>query len=274
VTGRSRVERFYEESDKRQFWIPCPHCSEMMVLKVAQLRWRPGEPETARYYCEACARPIENHQKEWMLPLGEWRPRTKSRIHGYHLSSMYSPVGWLSWAQVAEKREKAGQDPEKLQIFYNTILGEAWADAAEVPDTERLFERREGYEIGVVPRGGLLLTCGVDVQVRRLECEIVAWGRNKESWSIDYRVFEGEATQPYVWRQLAELLNEEFETEYGRPTRIKSMAVDSGYATMAVYDFVRKMAPGTAMAVKGQTHVPTVVGVPKTLEAGASACGR
>src|SRR5262249_48821829 len=148
--------------------------------------------------------------------------------------------GWLSWAAVAERREKAGNDPEKLQVFTNTVLGEPWIDAAEVPDPERLYERREAYEIGKVPEGGLLLTAGVDVQVRRLEVEIVAWGRNKESWSVDYRVFEGETNQPAVWAKVAELLDEDFPTAYGQPMRIRRLAVDSGFNTTAVYDFVRK----------------------------------
>jgi phage terminase large subunit GpA-like protein len=270
VSGRSRIENFFENSDQRHFWIPCPHCNELLVLQVAQLRWPKGHPEKAVYYCEACAKPIENHQKNWMLPRGVWRPQQPGdgKTHGYHLPSLYSPVGWLSWQQVAERREKAANDPEKLQVFYNTVLGLPWMDAAEVPDSERLFERREGYEIGVVPRGGLVVTAGVDVQVRRLEVEVVAWGRNKESWSVDYRVFEGETNQPAVWAALSELLDEEFPTEYGQRTRIRRMAVDSGFNTMSVYDWVRKQQRQRVMAVKGQTRVPTVIGVPSLIEVG------
>jgi len=271
VVGRSRIERFYGDSDQRRYWMPCPHCEQMIVFEFGQLRWTPGQPQTARYYCEACARPIENHQKEFMLARGEWRPGNQAvdpRIHGYHLSSLYSPIGWLSWAQIAGQREKAGNDPEKLQTFVNTVLGQTWSSSTEVPDSERLYERREGYPIGRVPRGGLVLTCGVDVQVKRIECEIVAWGRNKESWSIDYRVFEGDTSQPAVWRNVAELLDEDFETDYGLPARIRRMAIDSGFNTTTVYDFARKASPGRVMAVKGQTRVPTIVGAPTMVEAG------
>ena len=132
-----------------------------------------------------------------MLPRGEWHPQIAGadpKVHGYHISSLYSPVGWLSWAQVAAKREAAGKDRRRFQVFTNTILGLPWAEEGEVPDADRLYERRESYRIGRVPVGGLLLTCGVDVQIRRLECEIVAWGRDKHSWSVDYRVFEGKPT--------------------------------------------------------------------------------
>lgn len=271
VSGRSRIERFYGETDQRGYFVPCPHCDFMQVFKFAQLRWKPGDYSSTRYYCEGCSRAIENHHKEYMLPRGEWRARARGadpRTRGYHLSSLYSPVGWQSWQEIARKYEQAGTDPEKLQTFRNTVLGEPWVDAAEVPDTERLYERRESYQIGVVPRGGLLLTAGVDVQARRVEVEIVAWGRNKQSWSVDYRVYEGEIAQPHVQNELAALLDEDFPTEYGKPTRIKRMAVDSGFATMAVYDFVRKLAPGRAIAVKGVPHVPTVISAPRLLETG------
>jgi len=269
VSGRSRIERFYEQSDQRQFWVPCPRCGEMLVLDMANLRWPKGRPREAKYYCEACAKPISNYEKEWMLPRGEWKSRSVNEtVHGYHLPSLYSPVGWLSWAQVAERREKAGNDPEKLQVFTNTVLGLPFADAAEVPDAERLFERRDLYQIGVVPRGGLVLTVGVDVHPRRLECEVVAWGRNKESWSIDYRVFDGETHQPQVWKNLTEMLDEDFKTEYGQTMRIRRIAVDSGFNTMAVYDWIRRQSRQRVMAVKGQTTVPAVLGLPKLIEVG------
>ena len=269
VSGRSRIERFYEDSDRRQYWIPCPHCEEMLVLSIEHLRWPKGQPQKAKYYCEACARPIDNHHKNWFLPRGEWRTRSDSPIHGYHLSSLYSPVGWLSWAQVADKREKAGADPEKLQVFTNTVLGLPYADSQEAPDAERLFERREAYPIGVVPKGGLLLTAGVDVQIRRLEVEIVAWGRNKESWSVDYRVLDGETNQPEVWRELSLLLDEEFRTEHGgQPMVIRRMAVDSGFQTTSVYRWVEKQQRQRVIAVKGVIRVPAIIGVPTAIEPG------
>jgi phage terminase large subunit GpA-like protein len=206
-----------------------------------------------------------------MLPRGTWIPQQTGgddRVHGYHLSSLYSPVGWLSWGQIARKHDEAGTDREKLQVFTNTILGQPWTDVTEVPNTDRLYERRETYDIGRVPYGGLLLVAGVDVQLKRLEVEIVAYGRNRISWSVDYRVFEGDTTQPAVWEQLAKLLDEDFESEYGGRMRIAKMAVDSGFNTTSVYDFVRKMSPARVIAVKGDSRVSSLVGAPSLIEVG------
>src|ERR1017187_3922902 len=39
ITGMSRIESAYEESDQRKYWVPCPHCQGYQTLKFAQLRW-------------------------------------------------------------------------------------------------------------------------------------------------------------------------------------------------------------------------------------------
>jgi phage terminase large subunit GpA-like protein len=166
------------------------------------------------------------------------------------------------------KRDASTQSPEKLQAFYNTILGQTWADQGEVPDVDRLYERRESYAMGEVPEGGLLLTAGADVQVNRIECEIVAWGRKRHSWSVDYRVLEGNTNQPQVWEKLAALLDEEFPSFYGGALKVKKLAVDSGFNTMRVYEWVRRMGSLNVMAVKGEsyTHISAFVGAPALVD--------
>ena len=82
---------------------------------------------------------------------------------------------------------------------------------------------------GVVPLGGLFITAGVDVQKDRLECEVVAWGRNKESWSVDYIVLDGDTARPDVWRRLdTEVLQRDWLHTSGQTMPIRVMAVDSG----------------------------------------------
>ena len=270
VSGRSRIERFFADTDQCHYYVPCPMCEHMQVLKFENLHWTPGEPQTVTYSCEACESKIPDHAKDWMLPRGEWRPHAKGdgRTRGFHLSSLYSPVGWLSWPQIVEKYEKAGNDREKLQVFWNTILGLPWADRGELPDVDRLFERCEDYTIGVVPDGGLVLTAGVDVQLRRIECEIVAWGRDRQSWSVDYRVFHGDTNQPEVWKQVEALLDEDFATVYGGKARISRMGVDTGFNTLQVYSFVRRMKSQRIMAVKGNARSPALVNHPNPIEVG------
>ena len=93
-----------------------------------------------------------------------------------------------------------------MKGFVNTVLGLPFEEEAEAPEWQRLYERRESYRIGIVPERGLFLTAGVDVQKDRIEVEVVAWGRGKESWSVDYRVIEGDTARPEVWAKLDAVL--------------------------------------------------------------------
>ncbi len=47
IKGLSRIEREYEASDQRRYFVPCPHCGTMQWLKFERLRWEKGKPETA-----------------------------------------------------------------------------------------------------------------------------------------------------------------------------------------------------------------------------------
>jgi phage terminase large subunit GpA-like protein len=270
IAGRSRIEQFFASSDQCYFFVPCPRCGKFITFLPEQLGWSNTHPHEAAYRCQECEREIFDHEKTKMLDLGEWHSTAQGDgiTRGYHLSSYYSPVGWLSWTQIMRKRDVALTSPEKLQTFYNTILGVPWADQGEVPDVDRLYERRENYVIGEVPEGGLILTAGADVQRDRIECEIVAWGRDRHSWSIDYRVYEGNTNQPEVWMKLAALLDEDFPSYYGAALRIKKLAVDSGFNTLRVYQWARQMGSMHVMAVKGEnhTHVSAFVGAPTLVD--------
>lgn len=109
---------------------------------------------------------VPEHHKTWMLEHGEWRAMAEGnggnsggRTAGFHLSSLYSPIGWRSWRDIAMAWERAiskesGSSAE-IKTFKNTELGETWVEEGEAPDWQRLLERREDYRIGSVPVGGL-----------------------------------------------------------------------------------------------------------------------
>ena len=269
ITGMSRIESAYEESDQRKYWVPCPTCREFQILKFAQLRWPKGDPQSAVYVCEHCGQEIRNHQKQSMLARGEWRAGTKGdgKTAGFHISSLYSPVGWFSWGDAAKQFEQAQKNPALLQVFVNTVLGETWTLLGEAPEWQKLYDRREDYKVGLVPRGGLFLTAGADVQKDRIEVEIAAWGRGKESWSVDYRVFEGDTSRAAVWEKLTGLLNESFTTESGLELPIMQLAVDSGFATIEVYQWARRQG-GRVLVIKGDSRTPSLIGSASPVEVG------
>lgn len=205
IKGLSRIEKEFEATDKRYFFVPCPFCGGYQVLKWEGLKYDANDFQVA-YVCEFCKKEIGEHYKTQMLSQGEWRPtvaeKTDERVIGFHLSSLYSPIGWLSWEQCARDYEAAKNDDQLLKSWANTTLGIPWEEKGDSPDWGVLFDRRESYKIGTVPLGGYVLTAGVDVQNDRIELEIVAWGRNHESWSVDYKVILGSPSSVAPWKKL------------------------------------------------------------------------
>jgi phage terminase large subunit GpA-like protein len=270
VAGRSRIEAKYEQGDQRKYEVPCPHCGVFQVLEWSRIKWEDGKPETVKYHCSGCGVGVEEAaHKTAMLAAGRWRatnPNAPQNLRSYHLSSLYSPIPWYSWEQAARDFVKAKESPNLLRVWVNTVLGETWKEKGEAPEWERLFNRREGYKPGVVPRGGLLLTAGADVQRDRIEVEVVAWGRNLESWSIAYLVFPGDTELESTWQPLTDLLSQTFEHESGSQLPIKMMAVDAGFNQNRVLSWVRDRPRDRVLGVKGRGRYPILIGQPTVVD--------
>ena len=235
ISGASAIEREYEASDQRRYFVPCPHCNHPQWLRFEQLRWDKAQPETAAYLCESCDTAIAEHHKTWMLERGEWRAMAEGKTAGFHLSSLYSPVGWRAWRDIAAAWETAVNkdlgSAAAIKTFKNTELGETWVEEGEAPDWQRLVERREEYRIGSVPQGGLLLVGGADVQKDRIEASVWAFGRGKELWLIEHRVLMGDTARDAVWKALATMLAEQWTHACGAQMPLARFALDTGFAT-------------------------------------------
>ncbi len=261
IKSTSRIEREFEASDKCYYQLPCPHCGHYQPLCFSQLRWQKGKVEAITYSCKGCDKPIDEHHKTAMLAKGRWQATAKGDglTRGFHLSSLYSPIGWFSWSDAARMYEAALEKPDLMKGFVNTVLGESYEEAFEAPEWQRLYERRESYPMGIIPEGGLFLTAGVDVQRNRLECEVVAWGKDKQSWSVDYYVLDGDTAQPEVWQKLDAILAKDWPHVRGATLPIRVMCVDSGYATQEVYSWVRQYPQAVWGAAGARASQPRTV---------------
>ena len=270
ISGASAIEREYEASDQRRYFVPCPHCKHPQWLRFEQLRWDKGQPETAAYVCESCGTAIAEHHKTWMLERGEWRAMAEGKTAGFHLSSLYSPVGWRAWRDIAAAWEaavnKESGSAAAIKTFKNTELGETWVEEGEAPDWQRLLERREDYRIGSVTSGGLLLTAGADVQKDRLEVSVWAFGRGKESWLVEHRVLMGDTARDTVWKALAAMLAEQWTHACGAQMPLARLALDTGFATQEAYAFVRACHDPRVMAVKGVARGAALIGTPTAVD--------
>jgi phage terminase large subunit GpA-like protein len=253
IRGSSRIEREYEASDQRRFFVGCPHCGHRQWLSFERLRWEKHRPETAAYHCEGCEKPIEERHKTAMLAGGEWRATATSAdplTVGFHISSLYSPLGWLSWERIAREWLAAQGSDEAIRSFKNGVLGETWMETGEAPDWQQVHDRRVSWPAGTVPQRALFLTAGADVQKDRIEVDVWAWGRGLESWLIDHLVIEGGPGSARSWAALDALLGRTWEHDSGVLLPLMRLAIDTGYEAPAVYAWARRAGFAQVAPVK------------------------
>jgi phage terminase large subunit GpA-like protein len=253
----SRITRSYEQSDQRVFEVPCPHCGEEQELRffpAAQepfkggLKFNKKPPHMAYYVCEHNGCIIEHHEKRKMLAAGRWLARNPEGTHpGFYINALYSP--FTTWDKMVEAFLAAKDNPRELKTFFNLWLGLAWEERGDAPDWKRLLTLREDYPLGFVPQGALIITVGIDVQKDGFYYEVVGWGIGKTSWVIDIGFLSGDTGHPATWKQLDDLYHRYYENAWSRSFQADMLAIDSGYMTHLVYQWVR--GKPRAFAVKG-----------------------
>ena len=248
--NNSRIEQAYEESDMRQFYVPCPHCDEHQVLKWANVKWDNGKPSTAGYYCDECGCKWSDAQRRKSVSMGEWRAKTDFQgVAGFHISALYSP--WVTIEDAVDEFLKSKRDPMRLKTWVNTFLGETWEEQGDQIDECDLIERREDWGPDL-PDEVLMLTAGIDVQDDRLEYEIVGWGRGEESWSIRYETLYGDPSTAELWMRLDTALGEIYNHPSHGEMVLRSACIDTGgHYTQQVYNYARQRAGRRVFAIKG-----------------------
>lgn len=259
IKGFSRIGAAFREGNQRYYHVPCDGCGTLQPIFWQQIKWPKGEPEAAVFECRECGHQHEEHRKGDLLSEArgaEWVPSAEPKragVRSYHLSSLYSP--WKSWGECAVEFMAAKDDPPRLQVFVNTVLGEEWDEAdSEAIDAEGLLARREEYA-AVVPHEVALLTAAVDVQDDRLEFLLVGWGRDEESWAIEHRIISGDPSAPAVWATLDELLDQAWPhpSEPDKGMRIAATCVDTGgHHTQRAYEFCRGKSSRRIWPIKGR----------------------
>ena len=270
IKGLSRIERAYEESDKRVYKVPCPECNQKQELKWQQITWLENKPETASLSCKHCGAIIPESKKQWMLLNGEWEAQAVSKKVGFHISELYSP--FRTWVELVEDFLEAKKSPELLQTFINTTLGECWeVEQGETIDSDVLLESCEQYNHESVPEEVLILTAGIDLQNDRLEVQVIGWADNYEAWVIEYKIIWGNPATQEIWQELDEFLRGIYTSENGRKLNIAATCIDSGHMTDQVYAYTRGKNQRRIFAIKGASQAgkpivskPTFVGRRKT----------
>ena len=259
IEQTSRIKPLFLAGDQRYYYVPCKHCGHMQKLQWDHIKYEVDERgilvwNSVHYECEKCGGHWKNGDKAEFLGLGEWRPSAVARepnYRSYHLSSLYSPVGMRTWESICQQWIKAKNDPVLLRVFVNAVLAETWIERGEAPRWEKVMLRREEYQVGTCPGKALLVTIGADIHKDRIEAEIVAWGKDKESWSIDYRVLHGETKEDEgeVWDKFRALLKDEYAGHVA-----KMVFIDARYNTPQTRSFCDQFMSGV-FPVFGESRV-------------------
>lgn len=272
IKGASRIEREFNKSDQRRYFVPCPHCGHMQTL-----RWRDEDgtkrlqydtdaagnvlPMSVRYVCEECKQGIEERHKTQMLAFGRWVATAPGdgKTIGYHLNGLYSPLGWKSWAEIAQEFIEAKPYPELLKQWVNTVLAETWEDQGQSLSSSMLSKRMESWDRQTVPAGGAVVVQAVDIQDNRLECKSIAYGAGEESWLVDYEIIWGNAsTDESVWKALDEWRQVPLIHETtGKPIKPALMLIDTGDGDHqdAAYDYIQPRQSQRIFASKGRDYL-------------------
>lgn len=265
IKGISKIDNWFEQSDKRYFYVPCPHCGFEHRYEWANVRWEKDEngnalPMTAAMYCPQCGCKERGEFKPdlRMLEQGKWRPTAESSIKGYHCNALYSP--WVNLHDLVEDFVAVDKNNDKngLMEFVNLKLGEAWEVVNGNADAwEDIFMRRETYPSDELPEGVLLLTAGIDVQRDRLECSVYGWGHGRECWGIGHHIIWGRPDDERTWSELDDLLLRKYRHSSGAEISVVSACIDSGdgLSTNDVYRFTRARERRRFFSIKGRGGV-------------------
>lgn len=240
---------------EKHYFVPCPHCGEMIELKFANLRF-PDEKgmttsdraDQAVYICQECGCVISDQHKAGMLRGGQWRivkeNNSARRKIGYWISVLYSP--FVRFSEVALEWLNSQGDNERLQNFVNSWLAEPWEDTRLTTSADVVLERQTEREEFVVPEWARFLSAGVDVQETCIYWTIRAWGNFLTSQNICHG-------QALSWQDIETVMNYAYKKESGEQLVVSLCLIDSGFDADAVYDFCASNADW-AMPVKGSNR--------------------
>ena len=262
IKDQSPIAASYDLGTRERWCHQCPHCGEYEQIRFDNIKFKPLQEikngkkewnvENIEYCCPHCGaltdeKTMRRQPTKWIAQ----NPDAYARgIRSFWINGFSSP--WQSWEKIILKFLYAKEDPQKLQVVFNTCFGELWEDRGSLATEDEMLKRREEYA-AEVPDGVLVLTCGVDTQDNRLEYEVVGWGRYGESWGIYKGYIFGRPDDPEVWARLDEVLERTYKFKDGTGIVISVCCIDSGvHFTQEVYTETRKRFSRGVVAIKGK----------------------
>jgi len=294
VDGLSKVQEHIKTSDQRVLPVECHECNETHVLDWENVSWLNTDdgtehevfgtalPDTAVYVCPCCGTPWGDYQRKTNIRNTVYAAMENgdencgwvatAEFHGVagfmELSELYSCLPGAGIIELvrdylkAEHKASMGDETDRI-VFVNSKLGRPYAFKDDHADAETLREKASDYPELICPRGGLVITIGIDIQHDRIAIIIRAWGRGEESWllywgEISASVGTSDKNDP-VWSELDDLVFAGIPHELGSRIYASAISIDSsdGNTNDAVYHWARTRQKShkqvLVMAIKGSS---------------------
>ena len=270
IKGNSNIETSFYQGTQERWCHRCPECGEYSEIVFDNIHF---DPEAKRirgkkswslksgvsWSCPTCGCliPEDVMRKQPAKWIADNPDAYKKGVRSFWLNAFSSP--WTPWEKIVLKFLDAKDDPQRLKVVYNTLLGQLWEDRGDLEDEDTMLARREDYGTRPdgtpveLPDGVLVLTCGVDTQDNRLEYEVVGHGKYGETWGVVKGYIMGRPDTPEVWQRLDDVVDHVYKFKNGRGLKISITCVDSGgHFTQEVYEACRARAGKRVFAIKGK----------------------
>ena len=270
IKGNSNIETSFYQGTQERWCHRCPECGEYSEIVFDNIHF---DPEVKRirgkkswslksgvsWSCPACGCliPEDVMRKQPAKWIADNPDAYKKGVRSFWLNAFSSP--WTPWEKIVLKFLDAKDDPQRLKVVYNTLLGQLWEDRGDLEDEDTMLARREDYGTRPdgtpveLPDGVLVLTCGVDTQDNRLEYEVVGHGKYGETWGVVKGYIMGRPDTPEVWQRLDDVVDHVYKFKNGRGLKISITCVDSGgHFTQEVYEACRARVGKRVFAIKGK----------------------
>jgi phage terminase large subunit GpA-like protein len=213
----------------------------------------------AFYTCTSCGMDWNDAYRDDAVKEGIWVPDKdidRPSSVAFHLPSWYSP--FVSLSDVAEAFLKGLQDPKKMQAFVTQHKAEPWKEVVERKDEKKVLALKNDLAAGVVPKGTVALTCGIDMQKSGFWFVVRAWTSDLSSHLVQY----GSLSH---WSDVEALV---FGTRYPVEGSTETMGIwragidtgggqsefDDWSRTEEAYQWLRSMPKGVVYGIKGASR--------------------
>lgn len=267
--GHCRIDRAFIRSDQRFWRVQCPECRRYFVHDIAMFRVDRAHPHLSVYECPSCGHHVSEPERVVGVRGGHWHAQMPGpgREPGFHIDAFISLM--MSYEAIAEDFLKAKTEKDRKD-FSNLVQGLPYKFRGDAPDHLRLMERREDYPRRRLPPQVLMITVMADIQHSGIYFEVVGWGPDKRSWTIDVGFLSGDTTDHRrgAWAALAEIYERTYEDAFGHRRKADAFGADAGDGGRANQVYAWCAARLDAYALKGEDgwERPAISAQPKLVD--------